>query len=93
MQKGGKKAEAEVWKVARGGCGETQGGIRLWNVGGFRPQRQSLLEAKRGGEIHEEKLRRPKIETEQIRTGGSRESLAERRFKGLVICPPDWDTC
>lgn len=74
--------------MARGGCGETQGGIRLWNVGGFRPQRQSLLEAKRGGQTNQEKLKRPKVETEQIRRGGRIE-----RSKGLVIRPPDWDTC
>lgn len=54
-------------ETARGGCGETQGGIRPWNVGGFWPQRQSLLEAKRGGETHQEKLKRPKVETDQIR--------------------------
>lgn len=78
--------------MTRGGCGETQGGTRLWNVGGFRPQRQSLLEAKRGGQTNQEKLRRPKVETEQIRRGGRRESLAEK-VKGLVVCPLDWDTC
>lgn len=70
-----------------------EGRIRLWNVGGFRPQRQSLLEAKRGGETHQEKLRRPKVETDQIRRVVRRESLAEKRIKGLVICAQDWDTC
>lgn len=66
LAKGSKKGQKQFWKVARGGCGETQGGIRLWNVGGFRPQRQSLLEAKRGGETHQENLRRPRVETDQI---------------------------
>lgn len=32
--------------------GRPKAGSRLWNVGGFRPQRQGLKGAKRGGERH-----------------------------------------
>lgn len=56
-------------------------GSRLWNVGGFRPQRQGLRGAKRGGERH---TQRSRDQRKNEQTGGQRQEPGEG--PGLVIC-------
>jgi hypothetical protein len=49
------KASSGKWK--EWGVGRPKAGCRLWNVGGFRPQRQDLWGAKRGGERRTHRIR------------------------------------
>lgn len=77
---------SELWKVGRGGSeGRPRAGSRLWNVGGFRPQRQGGLQGsqERRGETHIEELR-PRTET-GVGRRGTREELGEVGTGGQVI--------
>lgn len=59
-------------------------GSKLWNAGGFRPQRQGLQGAKRGGERHTQRSRDQRTET-RVGRRGTKEKLGEARTRGLVI--------
>lgn len=58
-------------------------GSKLWNVGGFRPQRQGLRGAKRGGERHTQRSRDQRTET-RVGRRGTKEKLGEARTRGLI---------
>ncbi|XP_025279913.3 C-type lectin domain family 11 member A [Canis lupus dingo] len=85
MVEGKRRAEVSSGKWEEGGyVGRPKAGSRLWNVGGFRPQRQGLRGAKRGGERHTHTHTEEQGPTDK-QTVDTDKSW-EGRDQGLVIC-------
>lgn len=77
--------------MGRGGyAGRPKAGSKLWNVGGFRPQRQGLRGAKRGGERHTQRSRdqrtNRRVDRDKSLEERDQEEAGRGRNQGLVIC-------